>query len=721
MYEIQDNSVLWNGRAIKHADPKSFDILSDIIGRDAASVYMSGKKQNVGASNFAILSDTYAHNNETIYQILPTKLKILKNIDVKSFSAVGDFFGRDDCNAFFFDKRLRLSKSKVSSDLKSLGHVYATDGAILFFGAEVISVPTNIDMTSSKIQLKWFSDDDVNLPPIALTDGISCWVASPHYEDLWTECAGADFATLQPLVSDLGEYSSNSYAIDEEHVWFRGNLLAGISSAGTRIFGNDMLTDEKNIWHGATLLPENPDDITYIKKHFTHTPNYLDGPLLHHGDRVVLYDMEKGAQTLATATPQAFTNKDLVFTLNKIFASMFAVFSTFPPPFQDLNEIREYLDNHANTLQANSSLPKFTATLSTNGNIELALADGTILTQPVSCWYTLGCHFWCHMQQFEPMFLPYPAAGTMLPDSMDMHLLLIAEHRSALWELVGHVFEQGCEQQSRVLAHFCFFLSYQHQDLNDEELNELVRLPKELMNEFRYESKCRDIAATTNLAAARAIIEARSLYSQDFRNRMDAINFLHGLTLDTDKIGIFFDEIIPTVMTCYDQEPFPALREQLGMVLEATLISAQVDGEAFRKFHNDKMLPVIEFCIARGINTIFNRARLTETLWALDQNDRAEITASKLLKDLGDDFALPGIYMGRFTYRSPRIWFLRGKTDICWRDADTATHKDRLLKLDDEFSDLITHYGKGAANWPEMKDINDKINLYRQAIEDKKI
>ncbi|HAT86414.1 MAG TPA: hypothetical protein DCS30_11010 [Rhizobiales bacterium] len=722
MYEFSKDKILWKGKTLKGADASSFESLSPTIGRDATSIYVNGKIAKVDKQSFEVLSNSYARDREAVYLIMETKLKPVKNANPATFVAIGDCFGRDSTSAFFRTSKMRLNKGCNPENLKSLGHVYATDGVSLFFGTERHAWPDDLDASGPEIKLKWFCDNEVNLPILTLTDGQTCWVAIYHNGQRWWECQGAGFETLAPLAFDNDSTWNASYVRDDNHIWFYGASIAGANPAKVYMFGQDMLSNGNQIWHGDRLIAQKASDISYICHYSTYNPDYLSGPLVHQGDQLVVHDLEKGPQILAQTSGMAErldqTSFDEILTssLREIYSTLLAIICHFPPIVNTPGDIGQKLQENPQHYIKPDTLPDFQAKLHSDGQIELTLSDGTILQQPLSCWYTLGCHLCCMALKREPMFLPYPPVGTMLPNSVDMHLLLMKRHRSAFWNLTSAALRHGHEQEARILAHFCFSLALGHIQLDAEMLQELVEIPRELMSNFQYDMAHHAFEVTTNLAVGRLILRDRWLEAEDFRDRIDVIDTLHGAILETDKIGIFYQEIIPQLMARYGCEPLPGVREHLAMTLEAALIRGQVDGEVSHKFHNEAMLPIIEFCIANGINTYFNRARLAETLWALDRDMEANTMSETLIADIGEDAHLPGVYCHRHIYRTPRLWFLRGKTDIAYRKADLATHEKRLAALEADYDMLIARYGEKSSQWDEMKDIKADIGRYKDAI-----
>jgi|GEM_PF-4518294 len=705
MYKIESDTVRWKGKPIKGAQAGAFQVLGPSIGHDGVKVYMRGKPlAGVKAESFKVLSAGYAKDAQTVFEIKETKLKPIKKADAESFEALNDYYGRAAGKIYCRGKLLRLRKGTSADDFRVLGYVYASDGKGLYFNSEMLKPPPHIDLDASALRLTWFGDNAINRPPLAITDGSKCWASTDSYENLWVECQGADFETFSPL-PNLDIYAQNAcFFRDKEHVWFEGARLDGVSARKARRFGPSLVSDGERLWAGALQTDARAESSFYITDYFPADPKQMAGDLVHHGDRIIVYSAKHGQQIVAQKSdmPQGVPEDCLHTALHDVFSTMFAVFSNLLPLVFSGGDIERWLDGNVENVP---SAPAFRATLSDTGEVVLTLEDGTVFRQPISCWYTLGCHVWCHLQGRPLSLLPFPDIGSVSADSDAIHLQLIARHSRAMRWLASYVFTQGHEEDARLLAHMCFYKSRHRNDLSVDTVQQLVWLPPELMREFGYFPAHAEFASTTNLAVARLIVNDKWLAAENFKDRLDVINTLHGALLDTNKAKHFFEDIIPAVIARYFEEPIGGVREQLAMVLEAALVRGQVDCEVRQTYLHDVMLPVIMFCIEQGINVRFNRARQAEALWALGRDEEAETVAQMLIADIGEDHPMPGVYHNRHTYRTPRLWFLRGKIDIAYREGGADEHKARLRTLEDEYQALAKQYGPAMQNWPEKKNM----------------
>ena len=713
MYEVSDDGVKWKGKTLKNVSPDGFDILTPIVARQGATLYVLGKPTRIDAAAFNVLSDSYARDADTIYLIMDTKLKPIKAADASSFAARGDNHGVDAQNAWFRDRRMRLPKGTPPTKLRSLGHVYATDGAFLYFTNDKLTAPDGIDLTSPSLRLRWFDDNEINMPQIILTDGTAVWASLRHGSERWAQLDKADFDTVEPVPTRPRETWRVPYLRDVRTVWYRGTPVPGADPKPVTIHADDLLTDGERLWHQARPMAETVDQVAFVDRYTQRGDSRLGGVVLHHGDTLVFHDEDGQTQTLASAQP-ATDCPALTDILREIYTTTCTIFARYPAPVASASRA---FDAMAKDTTPPPDVPAFTAHLSQDGALCLDLSCGTRLTQPATCWYTLACHLWAHMSGRDPAFLPYPPLGTMLPRSTDMHTALIARHRDAFFALISHLFDAGHTDAAQTLAHFALGLVRRRMELEETDFQPLANLPRDLIPERHYRPAHHQFEVTTNLAVSRLIVNDGWLATPDIRDRIDVLSTLHGALLSTNKTALFFKEIIPAIQSRYEAEPNGAVREQLAMVLEAALIKGQVDCEVNREMHHAAMLPVIEFCIAHGLNTVFNRARLAETLWALDRDTEADAAAEALIAEIGEDAHLSGVYCNRLIYRTPRLWFLRGKVDISWRSGPGIdVHKARLAALKAEFDALLGRYGKDSADWDEMQDIRGDIDRYATGI-----
>lgn len=706
MYSVEKNGVFWRGKRLKNVTPEGFEILTPHIARTAHSVFMRGKDTGIKSADFDILSDSYARDDHTVYVIMPSKLKPLKGVDASRFVALGTEHGADHTRAFFRDKPMRLGAKKTPADLRPLGWIFASDGTYLYHGTQRFPPPSGADLTAKNLRFQAFDrEDETNLPAVALCVDDHVWT---RIQQDWALCEGADFDTLAMVRAAHGGHGT--HVQDARSVWYEGRRLDGAQPGAVFMIGQGLLSDGARLWFGAQALEATCDEVAFVDTVFDQEAGL--GVALHHGDRIDFYGENGSSHELARADLSA-PMPDLAAVLREIFATLFTVFSRYAALHWAPSDIFADLKT---TSAERADLPAFEATLCEDGTIVVTMADGAVFKRRASAWYSLACDLWDHQSFARAGLRPYPQLGAMLPEASYMHQRVMGRHQDAFYALMQMLWAANHRREASVLAHFLCALVRGRADLSEGDLRRLVGLPKELVAFLHYEAAHHRFEATTNLAVSRLIMRDNWLNAEDFRDQIDAIDTLHGAMLETSKIGYVWAEIIPDLMARYDAEPCGAIKELLAYVLEAALIRGQVACEVHRQFFHAEMLPVIRFCIQNGINVIYNRARLAEALWATDQGAQGDAQAAALIADIGDDAPLAGVYCNRLMYRTARLWFLRGKCDIAWRDCvGSDTHARRLDRLEAELADVIARYGAPSAKWEEIRAIREDIARYRAA------
>lgn len=714
MYTCTPDKVAWNGKAIKGADVASFAPLTQVLARDSAQVYMLGKPAKVDHSSFEVLSPTFARDRTGVYLIMASKLKLIKAADAASFSSVGEMHGRDAHCVFCRDKRMRLRKGARPEDVTPLGFVYSHDGSKLFFGTQAFAPPQGADLNAADLKLRWFGECEINMPAITLTDGKGCWMRglAGSRED-WLAYEDADFESLAPIETELDSYWGAKYARDARQVWHMDQPIRGANPEQCSAFGQDMLSDGVQLWHGTERLPARVTEVTAIAGHYVPEQGFSNGCLLHDGAQITLHSLGAAPEILARA-PQALPEWEN--GVKAVFQTLFFLFENYLPhqwtPFDVLRDMDETLVQH-------SALAECSFALTDTGALTVQGQDGVVHTRPASAWYSLACDLWAHVQGRAPSLLCYPALGIMYPRSTDLFEAILKRHSRDLRLYCAHVALAGHEQEADVLAYQCLTLTGGGAaDLTKDALEDLVLLPRTLMPALgRASRNVTTISATTHLAFARALVSGGWLEAKDAASRIDAVSRLHAAILETGKAKTFWADIIPALVKRFEQEPMESVREHMAMALDAALIKGQVECEVSQNFHHDAMLPVIRLCLAHGINRTYNQARLVEALFATDAEDEAEDELQALIDDVGEDYSLPGVYCHRFVYRTPRLWVLRGRIDAAWRRACAEKHQSRLATLQSSFAELEKRYGKGFNEWEEVEDIREDLARYAHAVE----
>jgi hypothetical protein len=363
-------------------------------------------------------------------------------------------------------------------------------------------------------------------------------------------------------------------------------------------------------------------------------------------------------------------------------------------------------------------LPCFTVKLGQAGVCQLMRADGSVITEHASGWYTLACRFWAAERGRDERFLPYPALGHMMPYGNELVTEVLKVCASEMMTLVCALYRAGHEDDARTVAHQLMVEADVCKVIDDPiTLQQIADLPRELVSELHWRNLHHNFEASTNLAVARYIISQNLLSDPDWRLRLYMAGRIHAAMDSTSKETHFFYEVLPTVMARFDMEPVATVRERLAMVLEMALVHGQVEAEVSKVFLYESLLPLIDFCLQRGINTRFNRTRLAEAMWALDREDEGDAMAAQVLTEVGELTPVQAIYSSRPSYRCHRIWFLEAKTRIAWRNGSVPVQRARADALEAEYAALLERYGATeASEWKEMIFLKKDIADFREHV-----
>lgn len=698
MYNVTADRITWNGKPIKGADPDSFKVLAPIVGQDARQVYVLGKPFAAEPDSFEILSDHYARDAQRVFFIMPTKLKPIKDADPVTFVALLGQHGRDASTAYLRDKRLRMAKGTTPADLRSYGHVYATDGTNVLFVQDKIEPPPGVDLTAPATRLRWFDQNEVNAPPFALTDGAAVWVRLNSGRDGWTLLAGADFDKVAPLHGHQAPLYRTQFARDANHVWFNGTVIAGADAARARNLGGALIACDEKVWCGATPLDAPTKTFTYIGP-------YAGGDLVHHGDRLTVYAPDTPPVDVSTDPAGNPTLHDII---KPLLADIVSICDGFLPMRDGPFEIVKALPDQ------NLACPDLNAQIDPSGDLVMTLADGTLLRQPVSCWYTLGCHLWCQTKNKAPELIPFPSVGTMLPRSHAMQERLIVKHKNSVWHLASYVFAAGHKDQAHAIAHMAL-TSRSAYNLEASDLPHILAMPPDLIAERHYRPAHYGFKSTTNLAVARLIIGDSWLNRPDFRDRLDVVSVLHGAILSTNKLAQFMAQVMPALLDRHANDPHPAVREQIALTLEAALIAGQVDAEVNQLHHFESMLPLIRYCIAAQINTTFNYGRLAQALWATGDDEKANAAADQFVALHDENTTVQGVYAHRLSYRSPRLWLVKARADLCLQSAPLAALQAQVENVKADLNAFL-QTNLEAQDWAEFQDLAGQLSRISQRL-----
>jgi hypothetical protein len=140
------------------------------------------------------------------------------------------------------------------------------------------------------------------------------------------------------------------------------------------------------------------------------------------------------------------------------------------------------------------------------------------------------------------------------------------------------------------------------------------------------------------------------LADPDPRVRLEMLEMIHAVVLETDRIAQFYRHVLPSILQRQECETVALVSEQADSAVEAFIIRGLVKAEVHHERMADRLEPIIRRQIERGINVPLNRSRLIEVLihQGLEAEAEAAITAFKA--DFGAGFMLPGLSHRRHLY-----------------------------------------------------------------------
>lgn len=704
--------VAWRDQPIRNADPSTFELLGGILARDARRVFVLGKPFPVHHASFEVLSPVYARDHDAVYVVMESKIKQLAGADPASFRAIGERYGADSTHAYCFDKQVHLTRYARPQDLRELAPGFATDGNILFCGTKPEPIPAAWLPDWSRARMKVFGSGlrSANCPRLVLSDDKAvlvrfsqCFQVEDRFT-YWQRLVGTCFETLAPLPCPPWRDFS-LYMADDCRIWFAGVPMADVAPNGARALAHHVLDAQGRIYGGAM-----PTDLLPAEQ--------LSGNVFRRGDQILeLYAGGGMAELASVPGDLPDIEQAIAVALTEAFTILFTVFDHCRPiewrPYgvDQWFELGRHIGTPAGPVR--SELPALSFAWFGQGRVAVRFGDGREIVEPLSGWYTLACRAWAAERGQDVSFMPYPALGGMEPDGGEFVERILGVLAVPMLHLARAAFHAGAAHEARIIAHL-FLNASDTQRLPDSALWQLLAcLPRELLEERHYLPARHSSGLTTFLGLGRRACEPQMLHDGNWRVRLHAAGTAHMAIVDTGRHDAMFRSVVPALIARYEVEMEPVVRERLAMALEAALVECQVRAEVGREYHHATLLPCIQFCLAKGINTRFNRCRLAEALWALDRDDEALALEASVLGEVGEMAPVSGVYVDRRPIRCHRIWFLMARVRMAWRPATSGERKRRAARLQQAWLDLLDQFGPGAAQcWPELGDLRDDIAEY---------
>lgn len=128
-YLVSNNKVFYEGREIKGASAKKFEILHDGYAKDTWNVYYRGEElKGANSHSFKVLGYGYAKDTWNVYY----NGRKIENANAHSFTVLSDWYAKDTWNVFYDGEKIDDAKShsfKVLHDgyAKDTWNIYLTE------------------------------------------------------------------------------------------------------------------------------------------------------------------------------------------------------------------------------------------------------------------------------------------------------------------------------------------------------------------------------------------------------------------------------------------------------------------------------------------------------------------------------------------------------------------------------------------------------------------
>lgn len=606
-YESRDDRVLWKGKRLKQCDPATFRTLGDPrFARSREGVWMRGKRIDVDAASFTLLSATYAKDAQRVFEVMDSKLKAIPKADAASFRAVGDHHGADHESAFWHGKIIRKASG---AKLRELDPHHACDGERLTYVAKTLDFANTLPLDLERLTLlPARASNAINLCDFILHDGTRAVFVSPRFSTrgiAWHPIDSDAVDKLRFLVDDEA-----NWIVDEARLFWRGRVVTGLGKQRPTALSPDVLRLGKQIFVADQVADDGIDGPTLVR---VSEASYADGiHLWELGTRFSRTDKtwQITQRIVGRRAPlpkpleghiEAFLRYaiDIVFRLREHldYAQHWRdVFheggeSVAPPP-----------SRHDVLMLELRSKPS---------GVTLSLAKAKVEGR-VSDWYRLGCELWATLENSEVRYQPFPHPKHMMSDGLYVQKQVLNERpllalhaAEALEQLGAHDDAHGLAAQVGLHARAH---DAEHELAPDADTGAWAMVSPQLLAHRSYRHRYTEITASTYLAGAKRLLASGLLEHDDFRTRYEAMALAHGLTCDTGKDSLFLREIIPAIRARVAAEDVGFVRD-LGLCTIDLACRPSVYDSDWREHAR----PHLQFLIEQGFNTSVNRRRLEDS------------------------------------------------------------------------------------------------------------
>ena len=246
---------------LPNIDRNSFITLSEEIGKDKNGVYYIGEKINginpnnvrvieeMGQDNYILQSENNYYltfnSNEGMYDSKNDKIEAKKinnlNIDFSTFKYFGIFNYYKDKNSFYYHSDNDLKKIKSEIDVKSADKVlelndFVKDNNNLYYfsNGKINKINLNIDVNS----LVFFDNNSSSYSSYIKDRNNVYFVDNKNGKVKIVK--NADKNTFQIV--------NGNYGVDRKNVYYDGEKLDSVGIEGLKIFDDNYLKDNKNVY-----------------------------------------------------------------------------------------------------------------------------------------------------------------------------------------------------------------------------------------------------------------------------------------------------------------------------------------------------------------------------------------------------------------------------------------------------------------------------------------
>jgi len=254
---------------LPNIDRNSFITLSEEIGKDKNGIYYIGEKINginpnnvrvieeMGQDNYILQSENNYYltfnSNSDLYDRKNDKIEAKKinnlNIDFSTFKYFGILNYYKDKNSFYYRSDNDLKKIKSEIDVKSADKVLELNDFVkdknnlyYFSNGKIEKINLNIDVKS----LEFFDDIDSSYSSYIKDRNNVYFVDNKNGKVKIVK--NADKNTFQIV--------NGNYGVDRKNVYYNGEKLDSVGIEGLKIFDDNYLKDNKNVYEVYTTDDE---------------------------------------------------------------------------------------------------------------------------------------------------------------------------------------------------------------------------------------------------------------------------------------------------------------------------------------------------------------------------------------------------------------------------------------------------------------------------------